>query len=151
VRVLGDLDARGVVEEPIDRDPPFGSGEVGPGAVVDPVPEGDVVPGVLASRVEGGRIVEQTRVRRVVEERARVAAALTGFADVRRVYPSQGNFLLVRFVDADATLRRLLEAGVVVRDMRSNPVLADALRISIGAPAENDVLLAALAAGRAVA
>ncbi len=97
--------------------------------------------------------VEQTRarVRRVVEERTRVATVLAGLPDVRRVYPSQGNFLLVRFADADAALRRLLAAGVVVRDMRASPVLADALRISIGTPAENAALLAALAAGRAVA
>ena len=38
-------------------------------------------------------------------------------------------------------------AGVVVRDMRSNPQLSDALRISIGTPQENDVLLSVLQAG----
>ena len=39
----------------------------------------------------------------------------------------------------------LIAAGVVVRDMRATPRLGDALRISIGSPEENAVLLSALA------
>jgi histidinol-phosphate aminotransferase len=72
-------------------------------------------------------------------------AALPAFAGVRRVYPGAGNFLLVRFDDAETAYRRLLAAGVVVRDMRAVPGLEDALRITIGAPEENDALCAALA------
>ena len=72
-------------------------------------------------------------------------------AGVRRVYPSQANFLLVRF---DRCRRRafaaLLAAGVVVRDMRAAPQLGDALRISIGTPEQNDARArrAATAGGR---
>lgn len=91
------------------------------------------------------------RVRTVVAERGRLMAALPALPGVRRVYPSQGNYLLVRFDDAEAAFTRLLAAGVVVRDMRASPQLGDALRISIGAPAENDAVLAALGAGRAAA
>lgn len=91
------------------------------------------------------------RVRQVVAERERLAAALPALPGVRRVYPSQGNYLLVRFDDAEAAFARLLAAGVVVRDMRASPQLGDALRISIGAPAENDAVLAALGTGRAAA
>ena len=68
----------------------------------------------------------------------------TGLPGVRRVYPSQGNYLLVRFDDAQAAFDGLLAAGVVVRDMRAMPQLGDALRISIGMPSENRQLLDAL-------
>lgn len=85
------------------------------------------------------------RVATVRGERARMHERLAGLPGVRRAYPSQGNFLLVRFADADAALQRLLAAGVVVRDMRAFPQLADALRISIGTPEQNDAVLAALA------
>jgi histidinol-phosphate aminotransferase len=85
------------------------------------------------------------RVRRTRTERMRLSAALPALAGVRRVYPSQGNYLLARFDDAEATFLRLLAAGVVVRDMRAAPQLGDALRISIGSAEENDALLAALA------
>jgi histidinol-phosphate aminotransferase len=86
----------------------------------------------------------RSRVSVVRRERARMAGALSALPEVRRVYPSQGNFLLVRFADADAALGALLDAGVVVRDQRAAPQLGDALRITIGTPEENDRVLAAL-------
>ena len=91
--------------------------------------------------------VEQARRRaaQVRAERERVLAWLRTHEGVVRVYPGAGNFLLVRFRDAETAFRRLLAAGVVVRDMRATPRLGDALRISIGSPEENAVLLSALA------
>jgi histidinol-phosphate aminotransferase len=86
----------------------------------------------------------RARAAQVRSERARMLAALPAFAGVRRVYPGAGNFLLARFDDAEGVYRRLLAAGVVVRDMRAVPGLEDALRITIGAPEENDALCAAL-------
>ena len=74
---------------------------------------------------------------RVADTRAQRQQLRRGLArldKVRRVYPSQGNFLLV-----------LLAAGVVVRDMRAMPQLEDALRISIGSPEANARVLSALA------
>lgn len=86
----------------------------------------------------------QARVREVRGERARLYAALQATPGVRRVYPGAGNFLLARFDDAEGSYRRLLAAGVVVRDMRAAPQLGDALRISIGTPDENAAVIAAL-------
>jgi histidinol-phosphate aminotransferase len=86
------------------------------------------------------------RVAQVRGERERLQQALARLPGVRRVYPSQGNYLLVRCADPDAAFARLLAAGVVVRDMRAAPQLGDALRISIGRPEENDAVLAAMAA-----
>lgn len=84
------------------------------------------------------------RAARIRAERGRMFAALQSLAGVRRVYPSAGNFLLARFDDAETAYRRLLAAGVVVRDMRASPGLGDALRITIGTPDENDAVFAAL-------
>ncbi|MCC3256321.1 histidinol-phosphate transaminase [Xanthomonas campestris pv. campestris] len=88
--------------------------------------------------------VTQRRVTEIRAERARLHAALVQVAGVRQVYPSQGNFLLVRFDDAEAAFQALLEAGVVVRDQRAVPRLSDALRITIGTPEQNDRVLGAL-------
>lgn len=84
------------------------------------------------------------RVRETVAERGRLAHGLHGVEGVRRVHPSQANFLLVRFDDSAAALERLLRAGIVVRDMSAMPQLRDALRISIGTPEQNDRVVAAL-------
>ncbi|WP_285319151.1 histidinol-phosphate transaminase [Stenotrophomonas maltophilia group sp. Smal35] len=91
------------------------------------------------------------RVATIIAERERLSAALPGLPGVRRVYRSSGNYLLVRFADAQAAFDTLLDAGVVVRDQRAAPQLGDALRISIGSPEENDRVLAALSARRAAA
>ncbi len=80
------------------------------------------------------------------EARAQLLAALRTLPGVRRVYPSQANFLLVRFEDADLAFARLLAAGVVVRDMRALPQLQDALRITVGTPAQNARVLTVLGA-----
>ncbi|NLB14478.1 MAG: histidinol-phosphate transaminase, partial [Gammaproteobacteria bacterium] len=84
------------------------------------------------------------RIKQIRAERERLAAALEGLPGVRRVYPSQGTFLLVRFEDAQRAFDRLLAAGVVVRDQRAALQLHDALRISIGSPEENEAVIAAL-------
>lgn len=84
-------------------------------------------------------------------ERERLRMGLLGAPGMRRVYPSQGNFLLARFIDAQAAFDALLDAGVVVRDMRATAGLGDALRISIGTPAQNDRVLAVLADARQAA
>jgi histidinol-phosphate aminotransferase len=91
------------------------------------------------------------RVATVIAERERLRTALQGLPGVRQVHASAGNYLLVRFADAQGAFDALLAAGVVVRDQRAAPQLEDALRISIGSPEENDRVLAALSARRAVA
>jgi histidinol-phosphate aminotransferase len=61
------------------------------------------------------------------------------------VGPSAANFLLVQFGPrAPEIYRALLERGIIVRPL-SNYALPEHLRISIGLPAHNDRLLAALA------
>lgn len=84
------------------------------------------------------------RVAVAIAERERVALALRRLPDVRRISPSAGNFLLVRFADARSAFLRAFAAGVLVRDVSSQPGLADCLRISIGRPDDNDALLGAL-------
>ncbi|PWK92953.1 histidinol-phosphate transaminase [Fulvimonas soli] len=95
-----------------------------------------------------GRAQTAARVAQARAERARMAAALAALPGVRAVLPSQANFLAVRFDDAGDAYRRLLDAGIVVRDVRRYPGLADALRITIGTPEENDRVLDVLASGR---
>ena len=88
------------------------------------------------------------RVAETVSERARIQAALD---EVGVSYlPSRTNFVLidVRPVDGRALHEDLLRRGVIVRDGTSLGV-PGRLRITIGAPAENDAFLAALAAARA--
>ncbi|WP_318639556.1 histidinol-phosphate transaminase [Stenotrophomonas sp. STM01] len=95
----------------------------------------------------GEQALQQTRARiaTVRSERDRLRMALSLQGHVRKVYASDANFLLVRFIDAEAAFQALLRAGVVVRDQRAAPQLHDALRITVGTPEQNDRVLDALA------
>lgn len=91
-----------------------------------------------------GRRVQRHHLHEILAERARMFAELPKLPGVREVLPSHANFLAVRFDDAAGTYRRLLAAGVVVRDITKYPGLGDALRITIGTGNENDRVLAVL-------
>ncbi len=81
------------------------------------------------------------RARDVVSERARLAAGLARHG--LEVFPSAANLLLVRTTDARALWQRLGDAGISVRLFEGGR-LANCLRITVGTPAETDLLLAAL-------
>lgn len=96
-----------------------------------------------------GRRVQRHHLQEILAERTRMFAALSAMPGVREVLPSHANFLAVRFDDAAGTYRRLLAAGIVVRDITRYPGLEDALRITVGTGNENDRVLAILRAGTA--
>ena len=108
------------------------------------------VDAALAALSYEGRRVQRHHVHEILNERARMATALAALPGVREVLPSHANFLAVRFDDAAGTYKRLLAAGVVVRDITRYPGLGDALRITIGTGNENDRVLAILRTGGTV-
>jgi histidinol-phosphate aminotransferase len=78
-------------------------------------------------------------------ERARLAAALTGVPGVT-VFPTETNFVLARVPDAPRWFETLCAAKILVKNLHGwHPSLMHCLRITVGTPAENDALLAALA------
>lgn len=84
------------------------------------------------------------RVSDLVEERGRVAAALSQLPVT--VWPSGANFILFRpdAVDGDTVWQRLVERSVLVRNCASWPRLDGCLRITLGTPGEDDRFLDAL-------
>jgi histidinol-phosphate aminotransferase len=61
------------------------------------------------------------------------------------VFESAGNFLLVRVPDADAVFDTLLSARVLIKNVsKMHPLLANCIRLTVGTPDENALLLAAL-------
>ncbi len=105
----------------------------------------------LAALAPAARNETARRIAVARSERARLAIALAALSGIREVLPSAANFITVRFADAAAAYRALLDRGVVVRDVGRYPGLAGCLRLSIGAPAENDAALGVLAARREAA
>lgn len=89
-----------------------------------------------------------TQAKQICAERGRLADALALVPGLQ-VYPSQANFLLVRVLAGQAPdwHRALRARGVLVKNLAdSHPQVAGCLRITVGTPAENDALVAALRA-----
>ena len=77
-------------------------------------------------------------------ERSRMAEALAALPRVRKVWPSDANFLLVEVDEARGMYDELLAAQVIVRDRSKVLACAGCLRITVGTPAENDKVLAVI-------
>jgi histidinol-phosphate aminotransferase len=80
----------------------------------------------------------------LVAARIAMAANLEQLAIVLRVYPSEANFLLVKFKDAQAVFLWLRKNRIIVRDRSKEIYCGGCIRISIGTPAENEQLLNSL-------
>ncbi len=84
------------------------------------------------------------RIREIVAERERMTKQLTNKSCVKKVWPSEANFLLVRFRHPGEIRERLEQEKILIRDFSDKPELENCARITIGNPNENDRLLAAL-------
>ena len=75
--------------------------------------------------------------------RAALGTSLAALPGVT-VFPSQANFVLVRVADGPRVFNGLCRQGVLVRSFHgSHPMLAHCLRITVGTPEENRILLTA--------
>lgn len=81
----------------------------------------------------------------IVGQRFRLEKELRKCPEVKGIYSSDANFLLVRFDNPDEVYGRLLAGGVIVRNRSKVPGCEGSLRITVGTPAENDRLLRLLA------
>lgn len=75
----------------------------------------------------------------ILHERQRLSTALQKLSIVKKIYPSEANFLLVEFSHAKNIYQNLIVKGIVVRNRHTD--VANCLRISIGTPTENRTLL----------
>lgn len=88
--------------------------------------------------------VMAARIREILQERQRLRERLAAFPGVT-AYPSDANFLLVHFAMGGAKVWEALGArGILVRRYGDASGLQDCLRITVGTPSENDILLTAL-------
>jgi len=106
-----------------------------------PVPA-PVLSAALAALTPAGLAAARESVATIVTERTRLAAALAKLPAVKRVWPSDTNYLLVEVADAARTMAAGRAAGVVWRD-RSKDV-TNCIRITVGTAEENNATLEVL-------
>ncbi len=85
-------------------------------------------------------------VSRILEEREKLVEKLKSLSFVKKLFPSDANFLLVRMDHPGEVYGFLMERGIIVRDRSSVPLCEGCLRISVGTEQENSLLCNALEA-----
>ncbi len=103
---------------------------------------------ILTQRAAMERLDHMDEIRAWVDEalseRTRMMQAVAALPICEKVYPSDANFFLVKVNDACGIYDALVEQGIIVRNRHRIMMCENCLRITIGTPAENDELLAAL-------
>lgn len=78
----------------------------------------------------------------IKEERNQLTSQLVKLNIVSEVFPSDANFLFVRFVNSNLVFESLIKRGIVVRNRSSQ--VDNCLRITIGTKEENQTVMQAL-------
>lgn len=92
----------------------------------------------MAKELVNNRLDVDKWIRQIISERTKVASALKDLPECEKVFPSETNFLLVRFTNSHVIYAYLLSQGIAVKE------IGNFLRITIGLPHENSALLGAL-------
>jgi len=82
----------------------------------------------------------------LVASRKKLEESLLSLTQVVKVFPSDANFLLVKFTDAKKIYDNLLSMGIVVRDRSNQPLCENTLRLTVGTDKENIKLVEAIKA-----
>jgi histidinol-phosphate aminotransferase len=80
-------------------------------------------------------------VNEILNERENLRENLNQLKVVKRIYPSDANFLLVQMDNAKVAYDKLLNANIIVRDRSGITRCENCLRITIGTPQENKRLI----------
>lgn len=86
----------------------------------------------------------QSEIKTILEEKERLKKALLKLTVIKKIYPSDANFILAEVNDADEIYNNLVQQKIITRNR--NSVIANCIRITIGTTEENNQLIAALKA-----
>jgi histidinol-phosphate aminotransferase len=78
---------------------------------------------------------------KILDQRNVLIKALESIPYVLHIYPSDANFILIKVKDANAVYHFLVDAGIIVRNRSSVSLCAGCIRITVGSPEENNILL----------
>lgn len=99
----------------------------------------DAVSQAVAHVVFQNRASFEKAIDQIIEERERMYESLRALEGVE-VFPSASNYLLFRLaegMDAGEVWQKLLDNGILIRDLSRSAMLERCLRVSVGTPDEN--------------
>ncbi|HFK5527500.1 TPA: histidinol-phosphate transaminase [Elizabethkingia anophelis] len=86
----------------------------------------------------------QSEIKTILAEKERLEKEFLQLSLIKKIYPSDANFILVEVNDADGIYNNLVQQKIITRNR--NSVIAGCIRITIGTTEENNQLITALKA-----
>lgn len=80
----------------------------------------------------------------ILQQRADMITALGKLSVIHHIYPTDANFILVKVTDANAVYQYLVDEKIIVRNRNTVSLCLGCLRITVGIPKENELLINAL-------
>jgi histidinol-phosphate aminotransferase len=97
---------------------------------------------VLKALDEVGQVNDMIKL--LVDMRDALAAVFLTMPTVEKVYPSDGNFILVKIKEARKVYEFLISKGIVLRDRSNVQLCEDCLRVTVGSEKDNTILVDAM-------
>lgn len=103
---------------------------------------------VLTQRAVMNRLGNQTvvadQVKKILQQKERLITALKTISFIKKIFPSDANFILVRVDNSSQRYAELVEHGFIVRNPSKQVLCENTLRITIGTVEETSLLIRAL-------
>ncbi len=81
----------------------------------------------------------EQQLKTILQQRSQLAKELSQLPIVKHIYPSDANFLLVKVDNANRVYNYLVSKKVIIRNR--NSVINNCIRITVGTPRENQILI----------
>lgn len=86
----------------------------------------------------------QSQIMSLINERELLVRSLDQVAFIKKIYPSNTNFVMIKVDDASKRYQQLIENGIVIRNRTTQPLCENCLRLTIGTTEENMKLIETL-------
>ncbi|KAB1158003.1 histidinol-phosphate transaminase [Flavobacterium luteum] len=87
----------------------------------------------------------KSEIQSIIEQRSALLKVLVDVNFVKKIYPTEANFILIKVDDANRRYDELIAKGIVIRNRTTQPLCENTLRLTIGTEQENEKLIEALA------
>lgn len=88
------------------------------------------------------KVIDATKL--IIQQKNILEKALTEIYFVKKIYPSDANFILIKVDNADERYNQLVEKGIIIRNRTKDDLCKNCLRITVGTEVENEKLITTL-------
>ncbi len=86
----------------------------------------------------------KSEINSIIAQRDLLMKTLEEVNFVKKIYPTEANFILIKVDDANKRYTELIAKGIVIRNRTTQPLCENTLRLTIGTESENTILMKAL-------